>query len=218
MANSKKSVAQRLFVAEMAIKGTLNNPSILAAVSPFGYGQARMEEGLALYREAQLLTELKNKAYGAQMGATTTVKRTREEAAVAYMAALKIARVVFAGDESAQNALGLEGSRKKSLSGWLDQARRFYNNVLRTPEFLAVMTAYNYPQAKLTAEVALVEAVWVKSELQDKERGAAQRATKMRNVKLAALDRWVAAYKKVAEVALAASPQDLEQLGWLVRS
>ena len=47
MANSKKSVAQRLFVAEMAIKGTLNNPSILAAVSPFGYGQARMEEGLA---------------------------------------------------------------------------------------------------------------------------------------------------------------------------
>ena len=218
MAKTRKNVAQRLFVAETAIKGTLNNPSILAAVSPFGYGQARMEEGLALYNEARLLTELKSKAYGEQRQATEIVKQTREEAAVAYTAALKIARVAFVGNEAARNALVLDGVRKKSLSGWLDQARRFYNNVLRTPEFLAVMTAYNYPQAKLTAEVAMVEGVWVKSELQDKERGEAQRATKMRNVKLAALDKWVAAYKKVAEVALAASPQDLEQLGWLVRS
>jgi hypothetical protein len=202
----------------MAIKGTLHNSSILAVVTPFGYDQVRMEEGLALYNEAQLLNELKSKAYGEQAGATTAVKRMREEAAVAYTAALKIARVAFVGKETARNALVLDGLRKKSLSGWLDQARRFYNNILRTPEFLEVMTAYNYPQGKLTAEAALVEGVWVKSELQDKERGKAQSATKRRNVTLAALDRWVADYKKVAEVAFAHSPQDLEQLGWLVRS
>src|SRR5690606_13357311 len=107
---------------------------------------------------------------------------------------------------------------KKSLSGWFDQASRFYNNLLGSAEFKAAMLPYGYPQAKLEAESALVAAVKTATDAQYKERGEAQQATKIRDAKLDELDQWVADYKKIATIALAGSPQQLEQLGWIVPS
>lgn len=214
MTRPMKSIAQRLLEAETAINNSLNNPDILNAVTPFGYDQARLETAQALYQEARDLTEQQQREYGEQYEATAVVQRAWDEAAAAYSAALKIARIAFRGNETARNALGLSGTRKQSLSGWLDQARRFYNNLLRDPAFVAAMSTYSYNQAKLEAESALVQAVAEAGELQDKERGEAQEATKARDAKLDELDQWLADYKAIAEVALADSPQRLEQLGF----
>jgi hypothetical protein len=168
----------------------------------------------ALHAEALALTEQQQHEYGEQYAATDTVQQAWDTADAAYSTAVKIARIAFRGDEVARNALGLSGTRKRSLSGWLDQARRFYNNLLRTPGFITTMSAYTYDQAKLTAEANLVEATAAASEAQDKERGEAQEATKLRDAKLDELDQWLADYKVIAEVALAPSPQMLEQLGF----
>ncbi len=88
--------------------------------------------------------------------------------------------------------------------------------MLHNPDFVAAMTPYSYDQAKLEAEAALVQAVADASDAQDRERGEAQEATLARDAKLDALDQWLADYKAVAQIALAASPQQLEQLGWVV--
>ncbi len=141
-----------------------------------------------------------------------------ETADRAYKKALKISRVVFKGNQKARSALGLSGSRKKSLSGWIGQATNFYTNLLGTPDLLAAMTPYSYDQTKLEAEAALVQAVVTASAAQDKERGEAQEATQARDAKLDELDQWVADYKVIAQVALADSPQQLEQLGWVAAS
>ncbi len=218
MAKPTKSIAQRLLDAELAINNSLSNPDILAKVTSFGYDQTRLEAARALYQEARTLDEQQKQEYGEQYEATQAVRQAWDAAGAAYSAALKIARIAFRGNETARNALGLSGSRKQSLSGWLDQARRFYNNLLRSPDFIATMTPYSYDQTKLEAEAALVEAVATASETQDKERGEAQTATKTRDAKLDELDQWLADYKAIAQVALAASPQQLEQLGWVVAS
>jgi hypothetical protein len=213
---STKSIAHRLLDAELAINNTLSSPTILAAVTPFGYTQERLEAALALQEEARELTDRQKMAYGLQFEATQTVEKAWDKAATAYSAAVKIARVAFRDSPAAQNALSISGARKKTLTGWLDQARRFYSSILKDPAFIAAMTIYSYNQAKLEAEAALVQAVASASEAQDKARGVAQEATQMRDAKLQELDRWLADYKAVAEVALAASPQQLEQLGWVV--
>ncbi|MCB9004620.1 MAG: hypothetical protein H6664_09650 [Ardenticatenaceae bacterium] len=218
MTNPHKSIAERLREAEVAINNSLASAEILTAVTPFGYDQPRLEAARTLYQEAQELTEKQAIEYGEQYEATAVVQRAWDEAALAYSAALKIARIVFRGNEAARNALGLSGTRKQSLSGWLKQAQGFYNNILRTPDFIAAMTPYTYNQAKLEAESTLVQAVSDASDVQDIERGQAQEATKIRDAKLDELDQWVADYKVIAEVALDASPQMLEQLGWVVPS
>lgn len=216
MPKATKSIAQRLLDAEVAINNTLSSPGILTAVTPFGYTQERLETARALNQEARELTDRQKMAYGRQFEATQTVQKAWDEAALAYSAAVKIARIAFRDSPTAQNALSINGARKKTLSGWLDQARRFYNNMLQDPEFIAAMVPFSYDQAKLEAEAALVQAVATASEAQDKARGVAQEATQLRDAKLDELDRWLADYKAVAEIALAASPQQLEQLGWVV--
>ena len=211
-----RSIAQQLLDAELAINNTLASPTILAAVGLYGYSQIRMEAAKTLFQEALELTEKQMKEYGDQYEATAGVQRAWDEAAVAYAASLKIARIAFRGNNAARNALGLEGIRKQSLSGWLSEARRFYNNMLRDAELMAAMEIFNYTEAKFEAEAALVEAVAAASELQHRERGVAQETTKLRDEKLDALMQWLADFKAIAEIALADSPQQLEQLGWVV--
>jgi hypothetical protein len=211
-------MAQRLMAAQVAIDNSLNNPAILNAVTAFGYDEARLQAGRALYDEVMGLAAAQEVEYGEQYEATAVVQAAWDTADKAYKRALKISRVVFKGNEKARNALGLSGSRKNTLSGWIKQASTFYINLLGTPDLVAAMTPYSYDQTKLEAEAALVQAVVDASAAQDKERGEAQEATKVRDAKMDELDQWLSDYKAIAQVALDDSPQQLEQLGWVVAS
>jgi hypothetical protein len=211
-------MSQRLMEAQIAIDNSVNNPAILNAVAAFGYDEARLQAGRALYDEVMGLAAAQEREYGEQYEATAVVNAAWETADLAYKKALKISRVVFKGNQKARNALGLSGSRKKTLSGWISQATNFYTNLLNTPDLIAAMTPYSYDQAKLEAEAALVQAVAAANAAQDRERGEAQEATQMRDAKMDELDQWTADYKAIAQVALSDSPQQLEQLGWVVPS
>jgi hypothetical protein len=218
MARPKRSIEDRLLEAQVAINNSLGNPVILDAVTLFGYDEARLQAARTLYDEAMALVAAQKLEYGEQFEATATLQAAWDEADLAYKRALKIARIAFKGNEKARNALRLSGIRKKSLSGWLEETAVFYTNLLATPDFIAAMTPYSYDQAKLEAESALVDAVATAKAAQDKERGEAQEATKLRDAKLDELDRWLSDYKAIATVALDESPQQLEQLGWVVAS
>jgi hypothetical protein len=80
------------------------------------------------------------------------------------------------------------------------------------------LSQFDYDQAKLAAEYALVQAVMDANAVQDKERGEAQHSTKARDMKLDELEAWVSRYKQVAKLALEDKSQLLEQLGWVVPS
>jgi hypothetical protein len=218
MSRPKRSIEERLLEAQVAIDNSLRNPVILNAVILFGYDERRLQSARALYDETMALVAAQKREYGEQFEATAAVEAARKTADLAYKNALKISRVVFKDNLKAQAALDLNGSRKKSLSGWIKQTTTFYMNLLNTPEFIATLTLYSYTQAKLEAEAALVETVVRISAAQDKERGEAQEATQLRDAKLDELDQWLADYKAIAQVALSASPQQLEQLGWVVAS
>jgi anion-transporting ArsA/GET3 family ATPase len=112
----------------------------------------------------------------------------------------------------------LFGDRKRSLSGWLEQARAFYTNLLGDSGFLTALSAYGYTQAKLEQEAALVEQVIAKHMAQKKEMGEAQEATAMRDKALDNLAKWISDFRAVVKVALEEDPQQLEKLGILARS
>jgi len=154
------------------------------------------------------------KEYGEQYEATETVRNAWNVADQAYAKTLKIARIALRDNVKAQNALGLSGERKRSLSGWLEQAGRLYQNLLDDAEFVAAMTVYGYSQEKLETEQALVNAVREANMSQEKEKGEARDATEKRDAKLDAMDRWMADFKAIALIALGDNPQWLDKLGF----
>ena len=181
MSYSIKSIPDRLFDAERAIDNALAYPEILSVLTIYGYDQPNLEAARTVCVRARELTNVQKKEYGDQYEATETVQKAWDEAATAYSTALKVARVAFKGQKGAREALGLGGKRKKSLSGWIDQADRFYDNTLSRPEYVTAMSAYSYDQLKLEAEYALVKVVEAASKAQDHERGEAQEATLARS-------------------------------------
>ncbi len=218
MSEQRKSMDQRLLEARIVIDNSLSNQDILDAVTLFGYDQPRLQAALALYNEVIDLVAAQRKEYGQQYEATNTLQSAWDTADAAYKRTLKISRLVFEGNAEARNALGLNGRRKISIGGWIEQTMFFYKALLETPAFIAAMTPYSYDQVKLSAENALVQAVINAKSQQNTERGQAQEATKIRDAKMDELDQWISAYKTVAEVALDETPQKLEQLGWVVPS
>ena len=142
------------------------------------------------------------------------MKAAWDEADAAYMRTFKVARVAFKDSAKGQAAMMLSGTRKHSLSGWIEQATAFYSNLLGNADLLAAMAAFGYDQARLAAEQALVQKVVTANLVQEKEKGEAQDATKQRDAKLDALDTWMSDFKAIATVALEERPQWLEKLGF----
>ncbi len=208
------SIDARLLAAQVAIDNALANPDILAALQVFGYDLTKLTAGRALYDEVLPLVNQQKLEYGEQYEATETVKAVWAEADAAYMRTLKVARVALRDNTKAQAAMMLTGPRKRTLSGWLEQAAAFYGNLLGNADLLAALAPFGYDQVGLEAEAALLQAVRAANLIQEKEKGEAQEATKLRDAKMDALDIWMADFKAIAQVALEEHPQWLEILGF----
>lgn len=214
MSVDSKSIAARLLAAQLAIDAVLANPSLQAALTPFGYTAARMNNARALYEQAEALTAAQKMEYGEQYEATQTVNDLLNTAQTAYKRSLQLARIAFKRNTKAQAGLGLNGERKRTYSGWISQAELFYQGLLASPELLADMAQFGYDAAKVEAEFALVSAVRAAHVEQEREKGEAQDSTQARDAALDELDEWMSDFKTVAHIALTDMGQKLESLGF----
>lgn len=212
------SIDTLLSDAQLAIDNALNNPTILGYLSDFGYTSAKLQQGKRLYNQAAAAQLVQQSEAGEQISATSEVNSTWEKAKKTYSRLLKVARVAFKRNSGAAMQLELNGTRKKSLSGWLAQATQFYKNALSDKAVLAGLKEFGITEQKLKAGLAEVTAVEKANLAQEKEKGEAQAATQKRDTALDALQDWLSDYLAIAKVALEDEPQLLEGLGVLQRS
>lgn len=213
MKSKNFSIDERLLRAGVAINNALNDAGIQNALAVFGYDANRINEGKTLLEAADNLVKQHKKEYGEQYEATGAFKAALNTADRAYMKSLKVARIAFTEKPDAQTALMLYGIRKRTLSGWIQQAESFYKNLLADADFMAQMAVYGYTQEKLEAELSLVQAVSDANLAQEKEKGEAQQATYDRDAKMDELDKWMSDFVAIARIALDENPQWLEKMG-----
>ena len=205
-----------LLNAEVMIGNALSDPEMKAGLSNFGYTEVKLAAGKQLFDEADALVKKQKVEYGEQIEATKLLDDVWEAADSAFMKTLKVARVAFQGNVKAYRALMLVEKRKGSLSGWLEQAGNFYDNILGDADLIQAMGNFNYTREKLAAERDNIAIVREKNIKQNKETGEAQDATKKRDAKLDELAGWLSDLKAIARVAFEEEPQKLEKLGILV--
>jgi len=215
---SHKTVEERLLVGRTAVENAKSDPVILAALTRYGYDAVRLDEGLGLVNGAEALHNTQKREYGEQFEATAAVKEAYETANREYGITLKLARVAFRTDVKAQQALALNGMRKRSIAGWLDQAVQFYTNLLADDALVAELSRFAYDAPRLEAEQTLVRQVAEAHAAQARETGEAQAATKARDAALDALDEWMYTFYEVAKAALEEDVQLLEKIGLVVPS
>jgi len=212
MMKNRVSISNRLHIAEGAIHNAMNTDYILAALTPFGYDLACLQEAEGLLLAARTAVNYQALAYGRQYEASADVRAARRAANRVYMTSVKIARLAFADDVQARATLRLAGVREKALGNWLVQASTFYQNLLAYPALQAKMAPFGYDAARLTEELALVRAVEAANQQQEAAKGAARAATQDRDEKLRALQAWMSDFRVIAPIALAENMQALESL------
>lgn len=201
------SLEQRLAAIETGLSVSVAVPEAGALLAPFGFDQTKIGEGQQLLADARDLANQQKVEYGEQYEATQAVQEAWEAAKAAYSPTLALARIALKNDTAAQTALGLTGSRKQSLSGWIDQATTFYANLLANPGWVAALATFNRDQAALTAEQSLIQALVDANVNQEKEKGESREATRARDAKLEELFEWYGDYRDIAVIALDGHPE-----------
>lgn len=204
--------------AGLRINNSLGDDEIKNAVAGLGYTEEKLNQGKLLLEDSRNLYETQLKEYGDVDAAQDALKSIRKEAYGNYITHLTIARIAFKNNVQAISTLELTGTRATTLSGWLSQARNFYNALLANEEWKTVMAGYGQTGAMLAESLEKVEGVAKAAENVKKEMGDAQNATLERDMRFEELTEWLSEYDQIAEIALADNPQLLERIGIVVKS
>ncbi|ACB53208.1 hypothetical protein cce_3860 [Crocosphaera subtropica ATCC 51142] len=200
------------------IDNALTFVEIQTYLNQYGYTKIKLQEGKKLYSIALEAYQKQQQRYGQQMSSTKTVNELWKNAKDSYMRCVKIARVAFKDNNGIARTLGLNGKRKTTLSGWLNQAKQFYQNALNDPEILKRLTEYGITKTKLEVVKTDTDLLENASLIREKEKGDAQNATDLKDQALENLRLWLKDFIAIAKIALETEPQLLEGLGVLKRS
>ena len=133
---SKQTMEIQLNTAQVAIDNALADSEILPLLSEFGYTTERLAEGRALYEHVEELYQRQRKEYGDQFAAGDELQTAWKEANKEYMRYVKVARVALNSSRADFQKLALNGTRKRTISGWLLQAKQFYTNTINDTTIL----------------------------------------------------------------------------------
>ncbi len=216
--NIKNKTEDFLMAAKIMIENALSDNTVKTALANYGYDEAKLQAGKALYDEAFELDLVQKKESGEKVAVTAEFNNLWAEADQQYMKTLKVARIVLKNLYKADQSAMLYGVRKQSFNGWQEQAVSFYANILNDPQLLEAMAGYGYPEDKLQSEYDMVKQVIAKELQQKQEKGESEQATRVRDQKLDQLAVFISEMRGIAKVALADTPDYLEKLGILARS
>jgi hypothetical protein len=217
----KLSIDKKLMAYELAIGNALNNSVILSGFSEYGYDKTRIDEGNVLLLNAKTLYEMQKVEYAGQYGATENLQKASKIAYEKYVKTLSVCRIAYKNDVNWRTKLVLDGERKRTLAGWVDQAERMYKNLIdvinvdKKVEGLhkEPVETFGYTYEKLLNEYELVKKVKELNMNQKMETGEAQEYTKKKDDAIKKIDDWMGDYLKIAAIAFKDNVEILEQLG-----
>lgn len=215
---STSKVSRLIDTGRLAVENA-RLPEIAVPLERYGYGLEENQEGQTHWEALKDAQDAHLRLYGEQKAATAAFRAAFKTARDYYMRLSKIARAQLADRPDLWNLLGLDGARARTFSEWQPQARALYNALLDPASEMSVLLS----PVGLTPEAAqegltLLEAALAAETAQEAIKGAAQQATQTRHEAALAFQAWLRNFWKVAEVALADTPQWLEQLGRTVKS
>lgn len=211
----KTSIDARLQRISISISSLKSHKQAMIYLREYNIDEGTIEIGRRLCDEATRMHTDQRILKGESEGATAVRDIAWATAKRSHGQIITIARVALRGRPA--SSLGIEGSRSRTLSAWLAQARQLHTGLEKHPEHMARLAEFGITAQRLAAARAALDALEQASAAQQRAATLAQHATAQRNAALGALEQWMSELLAVASVALAEEPQLMELLGVTVR-
>lgn len=196
------SFEKRLTNAQVILTNASEQPVLRDALANYGYDHDRLDEGRQLLDAAVNAHKAYSDEHDEQHAATSDLHAVHKMAHVTYMELVRIVRVALKKSPTLLNDLRVVGARRQDLSGWLDQAQRFYEVALENADVQAGLARFGKSVHDLQDGLAQMEAVRFADAEQEREKGDAQAATVARIEAFDALDDYVEDLVEIARIAL----------------
>jgi hypothetical protein len=200
-----------------ALQVCQSDTALQDVLSGFGYTPEKITYGMQLCDEALEAYNAQIREYGEQYEATDQFHELWDTGKKTYSRSAGLAKIAFQDSTRILTSLGLNGRRKASISGWIEQATLFYTNI-SAPELMDGMAEFGYSPETLAAEKEQIDGIVAAHSKKMRERGDAQQATRDRDAAVETHFDWMERFRDVAYIALEDQPEWREKVGIFQRS
>ena len=214
---ARKTIAQILEEQRVLIFNS-SKPEIAPLLEGMGTDAANLKKGITIYNTVITLSEKQKKERQEESLAYDNFYELKGECKAVAKRNFRLIKLGSRADGDLQNRLKIFTPKAKGIEEWIMQVSDIYNGVLNEPAFLAALAKYKITPASLNKDIKQLESLKkLRNEVMS-EKGQAQEATRLRNVKMEELEDYCYELKTIAMLELENQPQLLEMLGILVRS
>lgn len=193
-------------------------PEIAPKLAQYGVDSAYQTRGENLYNEVIALSETQKKEYQEESLAYDNSFAAANACKVKCTVNRRIIKMASRADSDLQNRIKINIPKERKIEAWIKQTLEFYNLVLNESSFLTSIARFGITAATLTADKNDLDSLKALRNEAMSEKGQAQEATRLRDLKMDELEDYCYELKTIAMIALEGQPQLLEMLGILVRS
>jgi hypothetical protein len=213
----KKSEAEFLEQARVALDNAVNQSEIASALADIGYTAEIITAGKTIYTETRAAFNLNKTEDDETSDAYAAFSKLKEQLYDMHFLHRKKAKVIFRNDHISADKLAIKGSLPQSYVKWIEAVRKFYTTALADEGIQTKLALLAITTEKLNSGNDLVPQVETARAGYLRENGESQDATKAKDAAIGKLDDWMLDFYAVAKIALEEKPQLLEALGIIVK-
>ena len=215
---SRSNIEDLLEQGRVALDNAKTTSEILNLLTPLGYGNAKLTEGIQVRDDLHTKYQDQIRLYAQQQESTDRLKKAQQDAKILYDRHFGIAKALLKQKPELMTRLGMKGARATKLSLWLEQADQFYRESLADADIMTLLAPGGLDADVLDEGKIAIQHVGEMDNAQESAKGLAQQSTQVRNEAYFTFKTWMDRFWKIADVALAESPQWQERLGRVVKS
>lgn len=216
---TKKSVSKFLEYSRVMALGIQADDFVKGKILPYNFDNAKVDETVTFYYEAEEAESTKSKEYGEQLEAKINFDRIMEEAQALARKHIDLLKLALRDNEEKQRKLFLVGQpRFRRLADWFKYMHEMYDRILADDNVVNSVTIYSITRQNLEeGRQKIIDAAAAKAR-HTKEQGEAEAATEHRDAIFFKLSERIHELEVICPYALEDTPQYLETLGITVLS
>jgi len=214
---NKRTISSRLAGYRAMIHGAVGISSIKKKLRQYGYTDEVLAEGQELLADTEnLFTEQANE-YTESYEAQEAFENIRSEVEDEFHTLYHVTKIALRKHTSMNSVLP-PSSDTVPYKNWIATTEKFYNSLAGSSTALNIVAKRGISAEQVQNAITRLNHMETVRLKRDVENGQAQTKTGERNEKLEELHLYCADLRDIAKVAFKDAPQNLEQLGLIIRS
>jgi hypothetical protein len=183
MSSYPKIIVRLIGISGVGFNNAKNTDEIKAQLVPLGYDDAKLDAMLELNSRMDETFHTYETKYGEQLHATRALEEKFKEEMTHYLGYRRMASLIFTGlkDKGIRSQLGIDVKTKTSFNPFIEQAKQFYDVVVKKPEILARLSEFGVTLEKMQERLDEFNVLRRLDEDQESKKGAALGARKERD-------------------------------------